>query len=101
MTRLIARIVNGVVTDKGELDQFAVKYHSKRSCRRCHERGWQFFSTGDKVAEIRTCICVERSLARALKPSQELAYKVYRPHNVSKVYYSHTSKKHTEVVTPL
>jgi hypothetical protein len=99
MTRLIARIVNNVVVEKGDLDEFAVKYHSKRSCRHCHERGWQFFSVGDKAAEVRTCICVERSLARALKPSQALAYKVTRPHNTSKVYYSHTSKKYTEVVT--
>lgn len=98
MARIIAKIVNGVITEKGDLDQFAVKVHSKRSCRSCHERGWHYYSMVDGSAEVRTCECVERSLARAARPTRELVYAVIRPDSVSKFYYGTASKTYTEVV---
>ncbi len=96
-TRLIFRIIKGIIVDRGDITESAVKIHSKRSCRVCHERGWQYFSLLDGTAEIRTCPCVERNLSKALSSERHKVYTVTGPRSISTVYYSDTSKCFNEV----
>lgn len=103
MTRVIARVNNAGVAEKIDsgIDEFSAKYHSKRSCRRCHERGWHGFSMKDGSIEVRTCECVERNLAKALAPTQEFVYGVRGPKTRTDVYYGTASKKYSEVTQAL
>lgn len=104
MSQLIAKMVGGIVVEKGELfekytknDGFALSFHAKNGCKHCHERGWQHYTMADGSVEVRTCRCIDKRIDKSGSSSSSLIYKVIRPGEESKFYFNSRTKQFKEV----